>query len=600
MSLLGRIARDITVSIGALSPPQVKNHHASLFLVISPSLDKFANIRSRLLVKDSNTSIDQRAAEMQNLLNATASSAGALFSTSVFEVQPFQREYSWGKDEVADFWTDLQKSLNEESYFIGLIILTDGGYRKSVVDGQQRLITISFLAKAIYNQAIAIGRKALAERITADFLSSINYDSDEICLRILLADETDNNTFQNIVQDGVSNGLDDGADDTVSDRMVKSFAFLQNELRKDLVDDPFKRLGKWADLLTNRLQLAVFVHPDTSSAYQVFEVVNTRGKEPTTADLLKNYVLSQASIATREALYQKWRDISQKFTGDASGTFVQYIRHVVTVESGHILPKELFGFLAQRIETPRIAPSADALVRLLDNSLSLYSQMIDPTAAGPCEPETLRIFSAFNSLGVIAVRPILLAMSGLDDALNGMKFILRLVVRRIVVGNLGTGNVERRFGEAAHKIKISGRWESIIGDFTDLDPARNDFERQLTERSFNKGVLTFLRRSIIQKDIAPNDLGTLHYIWSRQLQNWEDMSEEEGSYWGSTLGNTFLSVSERRTRGAIDWNRFKELMIPTAVEDEITNCLETIDTWNALAIAKVGRQLASIASEIWY
>ncbi|WP_119302847.1 DUF262 domain-containing protein [Dongia deserti] len=116
---------------------------------------------------------------MQTPLNASASTAGALLSSSTFEVPQFQREYSWEEDEIADFWNDLSNSLESESYFLGLIILTDQDGRKHVVDGQQRLITLSLLATAIYFEAQDRGRTALADRIRADFLRSIDYDSDE-------------------------------------------------------------------------------------------------------------------------------------------------------------------------------------------------------------------------------------------------------------------------------------------------------------------------------------------------------------------------------------------------------------------------------------
>jgi len=66
-----------------------------------------------------------------------------LLSSSVFEVPQFQREYSWQEDEVSDFWNDLSNGIESDSYFLGLIILTDEGERKHVVDGQQRLITLT-------------------------------------------------------------------------------------------------------------------------------------------------------------------------------------------------------------------------------------------------------------------------------------------------------------------------------------------------------------------------------------------------------------------------------------------------------------------------
>lgn len=238
-------------------------------------------------------------------------------------------------------------------------------------------------------------------------------------------------------------------------------------------------------------------------------------------------------------------------------------------------------------------------MQILEEHLPLYLQMIDPTSAGPADPEALRIFAALNSLNVIAVRPILLAVASVPQPLEGMKFILRLVVRRIVVGNLGTGNVERRFGEAARKITETGRWESVQEDLRDLDPDRDDFVAQLHRRSFNKSVLTFLRRSIVEKKITPENPGTLHFIWSKQL-DFGEMSEEDGSYWGGTIGNTYLSTLDRRPREAIDWHSFKDFVVSNPVQGEWISELLKIQSWDVIAVDKIGKLLAEVAGEVWY
>ncbi|MHC2926354.1 hypothetical protein [Bradyrhizobium diazoefficiens] len=315
---------------------------------------------------------------------------------------------------------------------------------------------------------------------------------------------------------------------------------------------------------------------------------------------MKNYVLSQTPDAKRVAVYEQWKQIARHFSDD-SNSFVQYIRHAVTVESGHILPKDLFGFLAGRVKhTDRIPPSPQALMNILEKHLPLYRQMMDPTLPGPSQPEALGIFAALNSLSVIAVRPILLAAARGPDAINGMRYILRLVVRRIVVGSLGTGNIERRFGEAAKAAFDSGSWKVLQQDLKDLNPDRADFVSQMGRRSFKKGVLTFLRRSIVTGSMTPDDEGTLHFIWASQFPNWRSMSEEDGSYWGSTIGNTFLSVLDKRPSDADNWPAFKRSMLPHGIAGEWSDRLERIKEWDASAIETVGSSLAEAAAGVWY
>ncbi|ONF97418.1 DUF262 domain-containing protein [Sphingomonas jeddahensis] len=539
---------------------------------------------------------------MDTPLNASASSAGAVFSNNMFEIPRFQREYSWGEDEVDDFWTDLRGSLELESYFLGLMIFTTptstAHGRKQVVDGQQRIITISLLANALYHEALARDRKALAERIQAAFLRSIDYDSDEEVSRVKLSDPKDDATFQSILTRGMAAAATE-EDGSVSARMIASYDFLVKRVREDLRPDPFKRLGRWTDFLTNRLYLAVFVHPNPESAYQVYEVINTRGKDLTTADLLKNYVLSQSGV-NQSQRYEQWQSISKQFTTDGGNNLVQYIRHVVTVESGYVLPKDLFGFIAGRMTLgDRIPPAPHRLMELLSDRLPLYLQMIDPTAGGPADSEALGVFSALNSLGVLTVRPILLACAGTADAQQGMEHILKLVVRRMVVGNLGTGNVERKFGEAAKSIREHGDWHAMVDSLQDLNPPRDEFESRLRKRSLNKQVLQFLRRSIIQNTVTPNVDGFLHFIWVKNPP-FGDLPENEGAFWASTIGNTFLSKIEKRPKTVTDWPSFKQGMLPTAADGEWTLQLGKTDAWDAAAIEALGSDLAAEAGRIWY
>lgn len=541
--------------------------------------------------------------ELDTPLSASASNAGAIFANNTFEIPRFQREYSWGSDEVTDFWTDLKGSLESDSYFLGLIILTkpqvgDSGGRKQVVDGQQRIITLSLLANAIYHEAMSSDRKALADRLQASFLRSIDFNTDEQVPRVKLSDVADDASFQAILETGARpNGI--LPPDSVSAKMTANHDLLVKNLKEDLKSDPFKRLGQWTEFLTNRLYFAVFVHPSSDAAYQVYEVVNTRGRDLTTADLLKNYVLSQAG-GNQLDRYEQWQLMAKQFSTEGGNNFVQYIRHVVTVKSGYVLPKDLFGFLANRKKLgDREPPRPNEVMQLLENYLPLYRQMIDPTNAGPADAEALGVFSALNSLGVLTVRPILLACSEVQDSQAGMEWILKLVVRRIVVGNLGTGNVERRLGEAARSIHRENDWRVMTGHLRDLNPSQDEFVGQLKKRSFNKQVLTFLRRSVIQQTIAPNPNGFLHFIWTK-VPPFGGMAEDEGSFWASTLGNTIISTVEKRPRLVTDWSTFKDSMFATAADGEWVHALNQVANWDVEMVEKLGAELAAEAGRIWY
>ena len=545
---------------------------------------------------------------MSTLPFVSASQAGALISNYRFKIPSFQREYSWSRDKVNDFWEDLVSGVESENYFLGLVILTAQDGVMNVVDGQQRLVTLVLLAKAIKNKAKKINRNALADLIESTFLRFIDYSSDDKSSRISFADSDDNNTFQSILGNEEESAIDasDLKEDSPSRLMIEAFDHLVKMLNEYLQDDEtaFKLIGKLAEFIMERLHFAVFVHSDESSAYRIFEVINIRGLDLTTADLLKNYVLREASKGDEERQYNEWQRISKEFSSRSSGgNFVQYIKHVVSVECGHIPGKDLYDFISGERLAKKSPPSTTKLLSLLAKNLEIYRQIENIHTPGPISGNALRLFDAFNALDVVTVRPILLALCEIGDSsyrVEGMEHILRLVVRRMVAGSIGAGKVEREFGDVAKTISDTGDWKCLNQNLTDFDISRDYFVERLATRTFkNRRTLTFIRQSIIQEKITPENVGKLFWIWPKG-SSWSNLAEEN-SYWEFTLGNSFLAdPSSLPSRVPRNWNDFKENFLDAATEREVVDDLRDYKTWDVTTIGKVGTELAEAAARLWY
>lgn len=540
---------------------------------------------------------------MKTPLKASSTTIGEFFSNSRFLVPQYQREYSWQKDEVRDFYSDLQGSIENDTYFLGLVILTQESVDKNeVVDGQQRIVTLSLLCTALYFEAVRRKRQALADKIRADFLEAIDYETDKSFPRVVLSDQKDHATFEKIQKTGeIQKNISEN--DTISYRISEAFKEVKRLIAEDISSDPFKKLGRWTEFLTNRVYFAVFIHPDKSSAYQVFEVINTRGRDLTTADLLKSYVLSQMPDDEKEETYRRWRDLSQAYAVEgSSNTFVQFIRHSVTVSGGHILPRALFSYLAGRERFSKPAPPTPSeLLHRLEQDHPRYQQIIDPSLAGPASYTSLLAYAAFNDLGVMTMRPVMLALGGHDNELEGLNFALSIVVRRIVVGNLGTGNVERRFSEAAREFNETQDLNVLRGELSDLSPSKDEFVDRISSRPMSKSVLSFIRRSIIQETKTPEQSGVLHFIWPRKTESWERIDPEKDDRFGRTLTNTFLSELQKRPSEATDnWESFKRALLAHPVKGEWIDELSEIHTWCPEEAEVLSKKLAVKAAEIWF
>lgn len=536
-------------------------------------------------------------------LNASATTMGTLLSGSIFEIPAYQREFAWQKSEVSEFWNDLSLALSLGPYFLGLIIVTGEEKRKQVVDGQQRLLTVTLLAAAVRHEALIIGRKALADRIHSTLLRSMDYATDEVLPRIILTDARANDTLQSIIEDDEYGEVHSGTPGSSSNRLLEAYRYLRKSLRGDDPEDIFRRLGTWAEFINEQLYVAVFEHPDEASAYSVFEVVNTRGRQLTTADLLKNYILRQTPVESREDRHKQWQRMVEQFEQIGSQGFVQYIRHAVNLEAGYILPKDLYNYISNRGHFIETEISVDDLMFALKERLALYLQLADPTIEGPADEGALKVFVALNELGITAVRPLILAifLTGVDDATSGMLEVLRLVVKRIVVGNLGASSVERKFADAARVVYSTGSWREGIDLLAEMNHPRDEFVAQLTRRSYNRGVLTFMRRSIINESATPDSIGTLQYLRPRQGSgSWTGFSDEDVTFWGSTLGNTILVDLDRRPRGANTWLGVQQHLLVHAVSGEKLDMLKQHERWTPDAVEAVGAELAEAAANVWY
>lgn len=91
----------------------------------------------------------------------------ALLKSGTFVIPRFQRAYSWEPDQINQFWNDITDNLSE-SYFIGsMVVYKIGRSSLAVVDGQQRLTTITILLCAIREGYKIIDRPDLADGLQA-------------------------------------------------------------------------------------------------------------------------------------------------------------------------------------------------------------------------------------------------------------------------------------------------------------------------------------------------------------------------------------------------------------------------------------------------
>ena len=236
---------------------------------------------------------------MEKMIHADLIGVGKLLKNSRFSVPPHQRPYAWLDEQVRELYRDITDAKNRttEEYFLGTIVLANATEnRQSIIDGQQRLVTVSVLIAAIRDYFAVQGQTQRAEDIGREYLSKRDIRTQEETAHLYLIPEDRDFFVKQIVR------LPDHPD-----RQTKPTTQAQNRIASAIQtaatfvanltatthapDDALLDLLEFID--TKALLISVVVG-DEANAFVIFEVLNDRGLDLSVADLLKNYVFRQA------------------------------------------------------------------------------------------------------------------------------------------------------------------------------------------------------------------------------------------------------------------------------------------------------------------
>lgn len=264
-------------------------------------------------------------AEESNLLDF-------LKKSTQFTIPIFQRTYSWGSEEVTQLWDDIirtGKNENIKSHFIGSIVYifqekNDIVFQSAmVIDGQQRLTTISLLLEAL---ARYVGEDEPIDGFSAEKIREyylINRLEKENRKYKLLLTQTDKDTLINLVtQQKYPNEY--------SLRIKDAFDFFQTKIAS---------LGSDLKYLCNGLAKLMVVSIALTNGQDnpqlIFESMNSTGKELSQADLIRNYVLMDLPVEEQTLLYNHyWRPMEISFGQEAyENHFDAFMRHYLTMRT---------------------------------------------------------------------------------------------------------------------------------------------------------------------------------------------------------------------------------------------------------------------------
>lgn len=232
-------------------------------------------------------------------IRGEAKSIRNLLNGAKFAIDYYQREYRWETKQVVELINDLTEKFldsheagNERSavqnynhYFLGSIIISDKDSQKFIIDGQQRLTSLTLLLIHLYHRLKDEKQKGiLANLIFSQQFDKLSFNLDVpermACMDALFK----GNAFEE----------NDQPESVVN--ILRRFQDIEENLTEDLAGEALPYFTDW---LIENVHLVMITAYSDADAYTIFETMNDRGLSLTPTDMLKGYLLANISDVDR-------------------------------------------------------------------------------------------------------------------------------------------------------------------------------------------------------------------------------------------------------------------------------------------------------------
>lgn len=245
-----------------------------------------------------------------------ASSTTDLFSAILFEILPPQRRFKWDRQQVDQLWEDIRKAhtSNHDSYFLGTLLLVPTNPRKlSVIDGQQRLTTVSLLLAVLRDQCMNFpGTEGLERRAHGiqRLITRVDNDGHPTGDMVITLQDADNSIYAKLTEklNSTSNSIPGKS------RLARAVRLLRERVEQHInVLDRQECLRRLCEYVQSNIRFLLIEVQSEGDAYLVFDTTNTRGLRLSQAEALKARL---ASIAREDKnlsadLIQKWNAVAR-------------------------------------------------------------------------------------------------------------------------------------------------------------------------------------------------------------------------------------------------------------------------------------------------
>ena len=534
-----------------------------------------------------------------------------------FLIPVYQRFYSWGIDQCKRLWNDIveMQRKGKAGHFVGSIVniaeqaMPTGVQKYMIIDGQQRMTTLTLLLLALRDYAIKNpSDTTINARRIDNMLLKNEYESGDERYKLLLT-ETDRDILISLVEEKPIS-------ESIRSRLIENYNFFANKLADKEIQpaEVYESIGK-LQIVNITLDRAV------DDAQAIFESLNSTGKELSESDLIRNYVLMGLEPSEQTYVYEHlWRPMEQLFIYETQGTVMDaFFRHYLTMKLSRI-PKQ--GRVYEEFKLYHLNCEFGTIRELCQDLLEYAKYYTNIVFKRNSDTDLKKLYEDIIDLRMEVSYPFLLKIH--HDCREGLitsdelKEILRLcisyVLRRAIC-EIPTNSMNKTFATLKNYIRPDDYLNSVKAFFVMQDTYKEFPDNEKFEGAFeNRDIYNMRARNYILSRLENFDNKAPIIIENYTIEHIMPQNKNLSLEWQADLGAEWQDVQKKylHTIGNLTLTAYNSEMsdrpflekmdMPGGFKESalrINKYVVLQNRWNQKHIQERAKELAKKAESIW-
>lgn len=484
-----------------------------------------------------------------------------------------------------------------------------GVQKYMIIDGQQRMTTLTLLLLALRDYAIKNpSDTAINARRIDNMLLKNEYESGDERYKLLLT-ETDRDILISLVEEKPI------AEGTRS-RLIENYKFFTGKLANKEIQpsEVYQSIGK--------LQIVnITLDRTVDDAQAIFESLNSTGKELSESDLIRNYILMGLEPSEQTYVYEHfWRPMEQLFVYETQGTVMDaFFRHYLTMKLSHI-PKQ--GRVYEEFKLYHLNCEFRTIKELCQDLLDYAKYYTNIVFKRNADPDLKKLYEDIIELRMEVSYPFLLKIHHdcnkeiikSDELKEILKLCISYVLRRAICA-IPTNSMNKTFATLKNYVKLDDYLNSVKAffvmqgtykEFPDNDKFKGAFmSRDIYTMRVRNYILSRLENFENKAPIIIENY-TIEHIMPQNKNLSSAWQDDLGTGWQEvqkkylhTIGNLTLTAynSEMSDRSFIE-----KMNMPGGFKESalrLNRYVVSLNEWNEQHIQERAKELAKKAESIW-